>query len=479
MQVDHDATPQQPIDLKLAGGVLPHEVLQGTRFVRVEVIDVRIGEALELGGEQVHQPLEGSLFAREGESALGIGRPDGVPPSDDVHHTEEVFEAILEGVRIPLDVEEEVARRWDWQRGETTLWLDKWADLRKEELVLDLAFAPPFELNAGLLPDPLDGPFRRALEGWNERKRQGAELPQRRQAAIDQRAALLAADPRHQAQVIVAPTPGLAFDRPAADVAMLHGIRIGARRRVGRRRSVRTERLLEALLGGPVVRHEVVHAEADRLVGAPSERDVQPLWVNALQDGELVDVAADLEDRAGLDVPGQLGVGDLVMERAVRAWPIGRFAPQQKVGVPSPPAIEEGGLVDDLRARRHRLDGLVRRHPQRLDVVGCVGIAGDDHHRATICRQLGKVALLVLIAALPKHVELGIGQVRPCREAGEDRPLELGQVLTGKKAHEVRGGVDRLAVDELHATRSLALLRDRSPVARPELSRRPARCAGR
>ena len=91
-------------------------------------------------------------------------------------------------------------------------------------------------------------------------------------------------------------------------------------------------------------------------MGTPTECHVEPFGLNSLQLRQLVDIAADLQDRAGLDVPRQLRVGDLVVKRAVDAWPIRRFAAQQEVGVPPPPAIEEGGLVDDLRAGCHRLD---------------------------------------------------------------------------------------------------------------------------
>ena len=81
-------------------------------------------------------------------------------------------------------------------------------------------------------------------------------------APLHEAAPLLASDARDQAEVVVDATPRLALDDPAADVAMLDWIGVGSNRRVGRGRSVWSQRLFEALLRGAVVGHEVVDAEA-------------------------------------------------------------------------------------------------------------------------------------------------------------------------------------------------------------------------
>ena len=57
----------------------------------------------------------------------------------------------------------------------------------------------------------------------------------------------------------------------------------------------------------------------------------------------------------------------------------------------------------------------------------------------------------MLEAAPADDVELGVVAHRPLDEPGEGRPLELGQVLAGEVGDEVRGGVDGLAVDAIHA----------------------------
>ncbi len=65
--------------------------------------------------------------------------------------------------------------------------------------------------------------------------------------------------------------------------------------------------------------------------------------------------------------------------------------------------------------------------------------------------QVGQEPGLVLEAAPADDVELRIVAHRPRDEPCERRPLELGQVFTGEIGDEVRGRVDRPAVDTIHA----------------------------
>ena len=66
---------------------------------------------------------------------------------------------------------------------------------------------------------------------------------------------------------------------------------------------------------------------------------------------EQVRVDADLEQRAALDGPSELRVGDLV---APRPEARGSIDPEQEVGVADPAAVEERGLVDDVGTAAHR-----------------------------------------------------------------------------------------------------------------------------
>ena len=137
-----------------------------------------------------------------------------------------------------------------------------------------------------------------------------------------------------------------------------------AARLVGHRRQ-------ESVPRAAVVGHVVVDAQALDGSGAAAEGHVEPFRPDPLDPLELVDVRADLEDGAGLDVAGELRVGDLVVVRAPDRRPVGVVDAEQEVGVTAPRPIEERGLVDDVGAGRHGLDrsrprprGADRRDPR-------------------------------------------------------------------------------------------------------------------
>ena len=143
--------------------------------------------------------------------------------------------------------------------------------------------------------------------------------------------------------------------RPAADVAVLDGLGIRARSadmpRASRRPSwPRTDR-------GRCGSRPCSRRRAASRPSARCRRGRRAATrADALDRLELVDVRADLQDGARLDVPRELGVGDLVVVRAPDRRSLGVVDPQQEVGVAAPAAVEERRLVDDVGARRHRLD---------------------------------------------------------------------------------------------------------------------------
>ena len=57
----------------------------------------------------------------------------------------------------------------------------------------------------------------------------------------------------------------------------------------------------------------------------------------------------------------------------------------------------------------------------------------------------------MLEAAPADDVELGIVAHRSLDQPGQGSAFELGQVLAGEVGDEVRGRVDRLPVDAIHA----------------------------
>ena len=114
-------------------------------------------------------------------------------------------------------------------------------------------------------------------------------------------------------------------------------------------------------------------------------------------------------------------------------------------------AVEERRLVDDVGARRHRLDRSRRRVTQRFATIGGRSVLVDLDDDPTVGPQVGEEARLVLEAAPADDVELGIVAHRSFDQPGEGRAFELGQVLTGEVGDEVSCRVDGPAVDAIHA----------------------------
>ena len=69
--------------------------------------------------------LEGAPLAVERELAGLVARPDRVERPVDLEDPEQVVEAVVEGVRVALEVEEQVAGRWRRQRGQAALLADR------------------------------------------------------------------------------------------------------------------------------------------------------------------------------------------------------------------------------------------------------------------------------------------------------------------------------------------------------------------
>src|SRR5918992_429600 len=194
------------------------------------------------------------------------------------------------------------------------------------------------------------------------------------------------------------------------------------------------------------------------------------LWGDALDAFELLDIRADLKHRAGLDVAGQLRVGDLVVVRPPDRWTLRRWDAQQEVGVAEPAAVEERRLEDDVGAFAHRGDGVLGLAPDLIAPLRFV-VAGDLDDMAAFVTELGEGARLVLEPPAADDVELWIAPLRAVDEPGQRRALERGEVLAGQVADEIGRGEDGLAVDQLHRFRwspscvSLPCARDSSPVA--------------
>ena len=171
----------------------------------------------------------------------------------------------------------------------------------------------------------------------------------------------------------------VALGTPGADRAVIDGLGVGARYaglEVGEQPPAQPA----------VVGRELGEAEAVLLAGA--EDDVDQLGLGALGAGEELAVETELEDEVGLRAAGELGVGDLVAPGAELG---GALDPEEEVGVASQPVREEGRLEDHLGAGAHRLDRLLGSF---LD--GAVLV--DLDHTAPLLAEGGEVGRLVLIA---------------------------------------------------------------------------------
>ncbi len=208
-----------------------------------------------------------------------------------------------------------------------------------------------------------------------------------------------------------------------------------------------------------------------------------------LDRDELLDVGADLEDRRGLDVAGELRIRHLVVprpERAVRL--VRRMVPsEQEVRVAAPRPIEERCLVDDVGPLTHRVDRLDSGCAQLGTRVSHGLVAGgrrcargerrprdewqdrraillDLDHPQALRPEVLEIPSLVLQAALCHELDRRVIADGLFDQPDHRGPLQREAMLAGEIAHEVGGGVDGSPVDQLHARRMLRARRATLPV---------------
>ena len=116
---------------------------------------------------------------------------------------------------------------------------------------------------------------------------------------------------------------------------------------------------------------------------------------HALQHRQPLGVGGHLQQRGDLELPGELGVGDLVRPVAEDRR---RLDAQQEVGLPAPGAVEEGPLVDDVDAAAHRLDRLRpprdvvprRRRPSSISATDLPAASSDARYFFSCSRPRSK-----------------------------------------------------------------------------------------
>src|SRR5437667_5177002 len=101
----------------------------------------------------------------------------------------------------------------------------------------------------------------------------------------------------------------------------------------------------------------------------------------------------------------ELRVGDLVVVRPECRWTSRIVDPEEKVGVAAPRSIEERRLVDDVRARRHRLVCRRRGRPELVAAILDRAVKGDLRDRPPFRREIVEKPLLVLESSASNDVE--------------------------------------------------------------------------
>ena len=305
------------------------------------------------------------------------------------------------------------------------------------------------QLDAGLFADADHSAGARAFERRIDRHIKAPELGQRRRATSAQSPSLAGRYSCDEAQVVIRPSASDTLRSPSTDIAMFDRLRVGVRRWIDGGDLV-GHRSEEAVACRSVVGHVVVDAESLDGAGAPAEGDMHPLRSDALDGLEQVDVGADLEHGAGFYVAGQLRVGDLVVVRAETRRLRHIVHAQQEVGMAAPGSIEEGRLIDHVRAGGHCPGGFCGRGTELVAAVLDGTIKLDRDCSPTFRLEVGKESSLVLEPALADDVELRVVPHRPLDEAGQRGTFQLSQVFAGEVSDEIRGRVDGAAVDRLH-----------------------------
>ncbi len=193
-----------------------------------------------------------------------------------------------------------------------------------------------------------------------------------------------------------------------------------------------------------VVEVRTIVADAEARPRAVAEHQVHRLGVSPLKAGQELRIQTGLQQSGGLRAPSQFGVDDLV---GMVAQPAGPIRLLQEVGISKPTAVEQGGLIDDVRACSHRLE----RSPMgfKVGVAGCGG-GGHGHDRLTLVAVAGKLTLLVLGAEACDQLELRIAALRPLDFAPSSRHLLLRQMRAFEEAGEVARAENDVNVNQMH-----------------------------
>ncbi len=376
----------------------------------------------------------------------GVQRDGTVGPRR-LDDAEEVLQAVLAGPGVALDVEEQVAgrrcreggeaprrhrrrRRIGRARGHRALGSD---GLGRQQLVADRAVGALGELEARLVPEPVDEvePHAVDLAAVGARRQEGAGGD----TGAGQLGHRIGADPGDEAQVVLGAPRLVARRQPGAHLAVADGHGIARHERA-------VDRRLEALPHHAVIGDDVVGPVAVVLtVTGDHDELARP---RALQPGHLLGIAAQLHERCRLGAPRELRVRHVVGPRP-EARGSGHL--EEEVGVAAPAPVEERGLEHHVDARLHEPQRLRLGRHQRL------GRGARRRHLAdgeTGGPEALELVALVLVTTTSEDLELRVVAIRSLELAGEQAPLALRRVLASEVGDEVARAQDRAGAGPVH-----------------------------
>ncbi len=180
-------------------------------------------------------------------------------------------------------------------------------------------------------------------------------------------------------------------------------------------------------------------------LGSVAEDDVTELRHPPLQALQVLAVVAELDDVVRLRGEPKLSVDDLV---AVVAE-VGRdLDPTQEVGVADELAVEEGGLIDDVRSGAHRGERLRLRTLISRDAALRAPELHDAFGKAF--RETLEMAPFVLLSLAPQNLGLGVVRIGSGEHAAGDERLELRQPPALDVVVEIARRIDVPSLDLLH-----------------------------
>ena len=153
------------------------------------------------------------------------------------------------------------------------------------------------------------------------------------------------------------------------------------------------------------------------------------LGEDALHGTDQVCVEGELEDRAALGMPGQLGIDDLIRPGPEVA---GGLHAAEDVRPAAPPAVGKGALHDDLLTNPHRLEGRTNGR----GVQTHTRYARDGQARAFHVIDVG---LLMREPPLAQQLQSGVPTTGRRPRSVRRRKIQFGEMKACEMVDQVAG----------------------------------------